>query len=86
MGGVYEECCFLGLRGVRNTWFLGVETRNKCLYVVSDQLGALESLQVVAQERAPPEDAVLVLIIVFISFSRHGDLLEFWPLGRAGFG
>lgn len=42
--GIYEQCCFPGLMEVRNTWFLSVETRNKCLYVVTDPLGALESV------------------------------------------
>lgn len=56
--GIYEQCCFLGLMGVRNMWFLGVETRNKCLYVVSDQLGTLESLYEVTQKWVPGEMGV----------------------------
>lgn len=39
-------------------WFLGVETRNKCLYVVSDQLGALQSLK--SQSNGFQEQRVLI--------------------------
>lgn len=43
-------------------WFLGVETRNKCLYVVTDQLGALESLYE-GIKKGFPEDGVFITVM-----------------------
>lgn len=48
--------------GVRNTWCLGVETRNKCLYVVTDQLGALESLYE-GTDKGFPDEGVFVTVM-----------------------
>lgn len=61
-GGVFDQCCFLGLMGVRNTWFLGVETRNKCLYVVNDQPAALQSLHE-GTGRGFPEEGLFIMVM-----------------------
>lgn len=44
-------------------WFLGVETRNKCLYVVSDQLGTLQSLFEVTKQWFPGAKGAYYIII-----------------------
>lgn len=47
-----------GTDGSEKHVVLGVETRNKCLYVVSDQLGTLESLYEVTPKWVPGERGV----------------------------
>lgn len=85
--GVIEQCCFLGLMGVRNTWFLGVETRNKCLYVVNDQPAALQShISHEGTRRGFPEEGLFIMVmelcvcVCVFNSSCFSDLLEFWSL------